>query len=234
MIELGSTEFYIGVPSLPRDKFEAYSSHLFDIWDAHVENELGLNDYSLALEIEEGSIKGFGKLGATITALYFGICGYGSFIQGIQTIRDHTTAVGDYLAERAHSTLGPTQAVPSIKRRGGQLGQLQRLFLKVQRREITVDEAMRDAELILGSDAATAPEFMARLNDSLRSAPLYPKQISLALEGLEEEPAPPERNRNQAPRTPRPKEALPPANQLRVEIWRESKRGKKRVRVIEL
>ena len=234
MIDLGSTDFYIGVPSLPRDEIEAYSSRLFDIWDTHVGAELGLDDYSLALEIEEGSIKGSGKLGATVAALYLGVCGYGSLVQGIQTIRSHVIAAGNYLAETAHSSLGPNKPSPSVRRRSGELGRLQRLFYRVQRREITVDEAMQQAEIIIGSDAPTAPEFLKSLNDSLRNTPLIPDQLSLALEEFEEEPIPEEKNQNQAPRLPRPKEALPPANQFRVEIWRESKKGNKTVRVIEL
>ena len=131
MIDLGSTDFYIRVPSMPRNEFEAYSSGLFDIWDTHVGRELSLEDYSLSLEVEEGSIKVKGKILAGLAALYFGIGAYGSFIQGIQIIRGQVVSVGEYLAEKAHNTLGPNQPAPTVKKRSGALGQLQRLFVKV-------------------------------------------------------------------------------------------------------
>ena len=79
---------------------------------------------------------------------------------------------------------------------------------------------MKQAAVIIGDDAATAPEFMAQLNESLRNAPRYPQQIILPFEGCDDEPTPPEKN-NQTPRFPKPIPSLPPATQLRIEIWRE-------------
>ena len=73
MIDIGSTNFIIKVPNLPRDKFEQYSSTLFDEWDTIVERKLIVSDYSISLEIEEGSIKGKGKIAISLGALYFGI-----------------------------------------------------------------------------------------------------------------------------------------------------------------
>lgn len=52
MIEIGSTNFLINVPSLPRDEFEQYSTSLFDEWDKVVEENLVFPDYSISLEIE--------------------------------------------------------------------------------------------------------------------------------------------------------------------------------------
>jgi hypothetical protein len=94
MIDLGSTDFYFRVPSMPRKEFEAYSSQLFDIWDAHVGRELSLEDYALSLEVEEGSVKGRGTILAGLLALYVGIGQYGSFIRGIQTIRGQVASAG--------------------------------------------------------------------------------------------------------------------------------------------
>ncbi len=236
MIDLGSTDFYFRVPSMPRNEFEAYSSRLFDIWDEHVGRELSLQDYALSLEVEEGSVKGKGKILATLAALYFGIGHYGAFIDGIETIRGQVVSAGDYLVKKAHSSLGSNQPDPAVKNRSGALGQLQRLFVKVQHNEITVEEAMEQAAVIVGNDAAMAPEFLAQLNNALRNAPRCPEQIILPLEGFDEDSNPQEKDNDQAPRLPKTKpEALPPpATQLRIEIWRESKRGRKRLRVVEI
>lgn len=236
MIDLGSTDFYFRVSSMPRKEFEAYSSRLFDIWDAYVGRELSLEDYALSLEVEEGSVKGKGKILAGLLALYVGIGQYGSFVRGIQTIRGQVASAGDYLVKNAHSSLGSNQPDPAVKNRSGALGQLQRLFVKVQHNEITVEEAMEQASVIVGDDAAMAPEFMVQLKESLRNSPRYPEQIILPLEGFDEELSTQEKDNDQAPHLPKPKpEALPPpATQLRIEIWRESKRGRKRLRVVEL
>lgn len=96
MIYLGGTDFYIDVPSLPRHEFEQYSTKLFDKWEEYVENSLRIPDYSLALEVQEGSIKGGAKIAATLGALYFGIGQYGSFISGLQTIQGQIGAVGSF------------------------------------------------------------------------------------------------------------------------------------------
>lgn len=66
MIDLGATDFYIDVPSLPRHEFERYSTELFDEWEAYAEKVLRIPDYALALEVEEGSI----KVGLKLQQLY--------------------------------------------------------------------------------------------------------------------------------------------------------------------
>ena len=87
MIEIGNTEFLIAVRSLAKDDFEIYSSNLFDIWDEYIEKSLKVTDYSISLEIEEGSIKGKGKIAVAVGVLYIGIGNYGDFISGLHTIR---------------------------------------------------------------------------------------------------------------------------------------------------
>jgi hypothetical protein len=101
MIDLGTTEFVIDVPSMPRAAFEAYSTQLFDEWEAYVGRKLALPDYALVLHIEEGSVKGRGKIAVILGALYLGIGQYGDFMSGLQTIRGQVSSVGDYLAKEA-------------------------------------------------------------------------------------------------------------------------------------
>lgn len=234
MIDIGSTEFYIGVPSLPREQFTSYSERLFDAWEARLASELPLDDYAIALDVEEGSIKGSGKAGVALTGLYAFVCGYGSFVQGLQTIQSHATSAGQFLVTSAHAAFAGNAPEPIVKRRGGTLGQLQRLFSRVQSRAITVEEAMAEAERLIGDEAATAPDFLARLNESLKAAPLLPLQINLPMAGIKDDHEPLEDRRNPAPAAPRPKHALPLEIQLRIEIWKETKRGKKNVRVVEI
>ncbi|MDE1943419.1 MAG: hypothetical protein KGI47_09780 [Betaproteobacteria bacterium] len=101
MIDIGTTDFYIDVPSMAKNEFEKYSVRLFDEWEEFIKTGLMLPDYRLALEVEEGSVKGVGRIAVALYALYLGIGNYGSFISGLQTIHDQVNAVGDYLANQA-------------------------------------------------------------------------------------------------------------------------------------
>jgi hypothetical protein len=234
MIDIGSTEFYIGGTELPRDLFEAYASQLFDDWDAHINAQLDLEDYAIILEVEEGSIKGKGKLLAGAVAIYAGICSYGSLVQGIDTIGRHAAIAGKFLAERAHASLGPNAHAPVVRKQSGTLGQLQRLFVRVQRRELSAEEATAAAAALIGEDAAAVPEFLPKISAALHDVQLSPLQIALPFEGAVAEDSPFEEGKRPPLRKPRPRPAIPEGNQVRVEIWRESKRGKKMIRVVDV
>ena len=73
MLDLGSTAFVIETTALPRRRLERYSTQLFDKWDHYISSIVAVPDYSIALEIEEGSIKGKGKIAVALGALYLGI-----------------------------------------------------------------------------------------------------------------------------------------------------------------
>lgn len=234
MIDLGTTDFFIGVPSMPRPEFEKYSTRLFDEWEEHVGRTLALPDYSLALEVEEGSVKGAGNIAVVLGALYLGIGNYGDFFQGLQTIRGQISSAGDFLAERAAIPFKSNGRETKVRKRGGSLAHLHRLFVKVQRREMTAEQAMREAETLLGDEATTAPEFMHNLQESLEQTPLLPQQLPLLLDPLEQEAVVPGGGKERRPRPPHPMPTMPPSQQLRVEVWRESKKGQRRIRVIEL
>ena len=231
MLNLGSSDFYFAVPTLPREELEAYSSKLFDIWEAQIDHELPLEDYSLSLEIEEGSIQGSGKVMAHLVAVGLFISHYGSIVQGLQTMSSHVTMAGEYLTKKAHVFLGPDTPAPVVRKRNGTLGQIQRLFIKVQRREMTAEEAFAEAEKILGAEAASAPDFMQHLNKSLQEAPLQAQQLFLAPDGDMSEPAERAPMKRSRPRPSNHVPAIPEMNQFRVEVWRESKRGKKQIRI---
>jgi hypothetical protein len=92
---------------------------------------------------------------------------------------------------------------------------------------------MHEAEILLGEDAATAPEFMRELEDSLKQTPKYPQQLPL-LETPEEDEGLDLREKQPRHRLPRQLPSAPPPQQLRIEVWRESKGGQRRVRVTQL
>jgi len=234
MASIGTTDFYIGVPSLPCEEFEEYSTQLFDEWESHVEQVLKLPDYSLALEVEEGSIKAVGKITATLGVLYIAIGQYGSFISGLQTINNQVRSAGNYLGVRASAPFESSNAKPKIRKRGESLARLQSLFDKVQRGDITVDQAMTESRIIFGSEAEEAPEFMNELKNSLENAPLYPQQIHLPLVDTDGEELISEGKKQSKPRTPQPRVPPPIPDQYRVEVWRENKKGKRNVRVTSL
>lgn len=234
MFDLGSTDFYIAVPSMPRSEFEKYSTRLFDEWDEYAASTLALPDYSLVLEVEEGSIKGSGKIAVVLGALYIGIGNYGSFISGLQTIGDQVSTAGDFLAEKAGTPFEATGVKPKIRKHSGSVGRLHRLFLKVQRGELTAEQAMSEAEAFLGDDAVNAPEFMRKLEKSLYEAPRFHQQQLLPLDELDMQVPSALREKGRLPQ-PAPKTTpLAPGPHFRVEVWRETKKGKRKIRIIQL
>ena len=234
MIDLGTTDFFIGVPSMPQPEFEKYSTQLFDEWEERVGRILKLPDYSLALEVEEGSVKGSGKIAVVLGALYLGIGNYGDFFSGLQTIRGQISSVGDFLAERAAIPFESSGFEPKVRKRGGALAHLQRLFDKVQHREMTAEQAMREAVALFGGEATAAPEFMHKLQESLEQTPLHPQQLPLRLDTPVQEAVAPGGEQERQPRPSRPIPSMPPPQQLRIEVWRESKEGQRRIRIIQL
>lgn len=232
MINIGNSEFLIPIQSLSKYNFEIYSSHLFDVWDEYIQKSLKVPDYSISLEVEEGSIKGTGKIAVTVGALYFGIGAYGDFISGLQTIRGQVSYLNQKLVESAVVPLRESNVKPTYRNNSGALTQLQRVFNKVQKGELTVDQAMIEAEHILGNEANSHPIFMRKLNEALEQAPKHPKQTPLfTLEENELNDGNNERNKRLPSRAPSKPDII---NQFRVEIWRDSKRDKKHVKVSKL
>lgn len=179
MIDLGTTSFYMQVPSLPPSELETFSTSLFDTWERNVERGLALDDYALALRIEEGSVKGLGKIAATLGALYIGIGQYGSFIDGLHVIHSQVAVVTAALTDSASLGLPEASRAPKIRRSGAMLAKLQTLFNKVQRGELSANAAMNEAKVLLGGDVAGSPDFMTALQNALQVAPKFPKQMPL-------------------------------------------------------
>lgn len=230
MIDIGGGSFHIKVENLAPDELEAFSTSLFDRWEKDVENGLLLTDYALSLRIEEGSVKGVGKIAAGLGALYIAIGQYGSFVNGLQTIHSQVASVSSGLADSATNELPQATARPKIRTAGGTLAKLQTLFKKVQNRKITIDEAMEDAARLLGDESARSPEFMDALQSALEEVPRFPEQMSLPYELPDEEiiaaVRPP-----QVSKAPKPRPAPPPIEHYRIDIWRDSKKTERHVNV---
>ncbi|HEY5491465.1 MAG TPA: hypothetical protein VIK25_09790 [Gemmatimonadaceae bacterium] len=220
------------MPAMPREEFRVYSTQLFDEWDESLGTDFALKEYSLRLEVEEGSVVGLAFIGATLGALYYGIASYPSFVEGLQKIQSHVRTAGDHLVLRAAEPFTRLNLKPRITRRSGVPGQLQRLLLRVKRREIDVEVAMREAERLLGAEAAASPDFMRALAGSLMQVRRNPEQLFLPMELPEEVDARAGRERPSRAKTP--KESPPHLQHLKIEVWRDTRTGKRRVRITEL
>lgn len=235
MLDLGTTEFVLAIPSIPEKELRRLSSSLFDSWESFVGDAISVPDYSLFLQVEEGSVKGLAQIGAVLGAIYLGIGNYGDFVSGVKTINEQVSATGDYLTEQANRVFSCPPSRSTSKKRGGSLAVLQRLFVRVQKGELTPEEAMIRAEKALGDDANSEPGFMQKLANALQTCPRYHQQQPIPfLENGQELDLP----FQALPHSPRPLRPpvpdLGPPLQLRVEVWRESKNKRKHTRVVKL
>jgi len=236
-MEIVATEFFIDVPSLPKEEFKNYTTNLFDVWDAYIDARLALDDYSIELFVEEGSIKGIARIGTAVGVIYAAICGYGSFVQGIEIIGSQAKAVGDYLATHASSSFKAEGYPVKSRSSAGAITGIRTLFVKVQSGKISVDAAVTEAERLLGEEAATNLSFMDDLRVALHDAPKIPEQIdfSESHEDAFEDPTKVKTNKSKRPsKAPKPQPKPVPIQSFRVEVRRRSKNESKTVNVVEL
>lgn len=235
MLDLGSTEFVLAIPSVPERELRRLSSSLFDSWESFVEGAVSVPDYSLFLQVEEGSVKGLAKIGAILGAVYFGVGNYGDFVSGVKTINEQVSATGDYLTEQASRLFSCPPSRATSKKHGGPLAAIQRLFVRVQKGELTPDQAMMRAEKLLGDEADAEPGFMRKLAEAFQRCPPYHQQQPFPFVELDGEPEP---LLQPIPQSPRPLKSAPPdlgpPLHWRVEVWRESKKKRKHTRIVKL
>ncbi|MFT6914665.1 MAG: hypothetical protein ACJAWL_000961 [Motiliproteus sp.] len=229
MINIGTADFYLGVPSLPAEEFESYSTRLFDEWEVYVGDVLKLPDYYLALDVQEGSISAKSKIIVTTTALCGFLATYGSISSGVKHMYADVRAAGNYLGVRASAPFPEANVKPKIRNRGEALSKLQSLFIRVGNGSISVEEAMTLAEKLLGDGFKEVPEFMEKLKVSLENTP---SQMLLPIEGPElQSNLRQKKGDEKKPANPKPRVQVIRPDQYRVEIWRESKRSKRNVRI---
>lgn len=234
MLNLGQTEFRLAIPGVAPATLEKLSNSLFDEWEEYVDQALTLPDYSLFLQIDEGSINGWGTIKAGAGVLFVGISAYGGFFSGLETIVKQLAASNHYLAEQARSTFSCPNNKATTRKSGGSPAYIQRLFARVQRGELTAEEATLLAESHLAEELSEAPELIDALAQAFRKCPKFPVQVPLPLEELNQIPITQSAPRN-SPDPHKPKNPdLPPALKYRVEVWRDSKRKQKRSKVSPL
>ncbi len=237
MLDLGTTEFVLAIPSLPEAELKRLSTSLFDQWEGYVDTALSLPDYSLLLQVEEGSVRGAAKIGAVVGALYLAIGNYGDFISGIRTIGEQIAATGEFVAEQAKQVFNCPDAKASSRKRGGTVSGMQRLFVRVQKGEISPEEAMDLADRLLGDERDKAPGLMDALGNALRDCPRFHQQKQFPfLSGTEDVPQSlaPISGLPPTPRDSRHRVEIGPSLQLRVEVWRDSKNKRRKTRVVKL
>ena len=234
MLDLGTTEFYLAVPSVSASELELLSTRVFDEWDKYIDLTLSLPDYSLFLEVEEGSISGRGIVGAGIVAVYMGLGNYGDFVQGVRTVSEQLASAREYLSERARVVFECPLSDARSSSRSGTLGALRRLFSRVQSGETTAEEAMVRAEAMLGEESAEAPGFLRDLENALRKCPRHPVQMGLLPDEGESAQFEQPSDSRRPERAPRQKVALAPPTHFRIEVWRESKSKRKQTRFTQV
>lgn len=182
----------------------------------------------MALDVQEGSISAKSKILVSATALCGFLASYGSISSGVKNLYSDISTIGNYLGARASAPFPEATEKPKFRKRGEALSKLESLFVRVGNGSISVDEAMTLAEKLLGEDAREVPEFMDELKSSLENTP---SQIQLPIEEREFLPVLSEKEDDRKPSKPKPKTPMIRPDQYRVEIWKESKRSKRNVRI---
>ena len=234
MLDLSSTEFHLAVPNVPEGELKRLSMSLFDSWAEYVDTALSLRDYSLLLQVEEGSVRGMAKVGVALGVLYIGIGNYGDFVSGIKTISEQVGATSEFVTGHARTVFSCPESNATARKRGRALTSIQHLFTKVQRGELSPEEATTRAEALLGNEGASTPEFLQVLAEAFRSCPRHHEQQALA---FADDPDAPILEIPHSPRrqkVPGSTPVLGPVLQLRIEVWRDSKKTRKHTRVLKL
>jgi len=236
MIEVGSVSIFIPIKKLSKLELEDYSISLFDSWENDLNNILAIPDYSIILEVEDGSIGIKGKIAAGAIALYTGVAQYGSFISGVEIISKQASVAINSLASKATKNHTTKENPPTIRKSGGDLVRIRNLVHKVQQGKISVEYAVREIEKILEKSQESSSLLMREIESSLNNSPIYPEQgkfdfgFGAPLEIVKE---PKSINNSPLNRVP---VNLPNHYQdrFRIELWRESKRGEKNLRIIKV
>lgn len=181
MLDLGGSEFYLPVRALPKRELEMLSTQLFDEWERYADTSLSLRDYSLFLQVDEGSINGKGAIAASLIAIYAGVSSYGGFMSGVDIITQQVKSITSFLADNAPYRYSCDAHKATIKRRGGIPSAIQRLFIQVQKGEMTVEEATVRMQRLIGDEADTAPSFLESFTDALNNCPRFHQQSGLLL-----------------------------------------------------
>lgn len=232
MLNLVSADFNFSIASVDASQLEVLSNSLFDEWGSYVDQALTLPDYSLFLQVEEGSIIGRGQIMAGAKALVIGLTAYGGLMSGIDIVNKQLKSTNRFLAEQAQAVFACPDSRATVIKRGGAPASLQRLFSRVQKGELTPDEATILAQSILGEDESEIPGFFEVMSKAFHECPNLPKQEQLPFDDIVEETQ--IELIKKVPKTPKRRPPDIPSLHYRVEVWRESKGNRRRTKMTVL
>lgn len=218
MIDVARAFFRLNVPRLPEAELTQFAQRVFSDFELAADKLLPLDDFGVYVAVEEGSIKGGGKILVTAAALYVGIGQFGSFVQGVKEIERLGRSVAARFIDAAASQPQAEGRADWKRSDAGAVTQLERLFERVQQRELAPSEATAMALALFepGGELPTgAPTEIAHAFEQVK---LHPEQFDFDFADEEQlpEPEPPER------RAPRPRVPFVPARLL-IEIERDSR-----------
>ena len=151
----------------------------------------------------------------------------------MQTIREQVSYVTNALFDQAKHRFGCKSTRGNSKQSGGEVVYLKNLFERVQRGQITPDQAVAEVHDRWGHEAASSPDFLKDLATSLVQAPRYPEQLIMSDEFWE-----PCADAKPLEREPRPKlphiPETPISQHYRIEISRPRKGDSKKVKLTRL
>lgn len=225
-MEIGTVDFVIDAERLGESRLSAYATSLFDRWDSEVAESLRLDDYGLLLEVEDGSIKGKGRIVTVASALFVAISGYGSFSGGLRQIAADIRDVGSFLVNQAEKqAAGLGGRVVDSRKDAGKFGRLYRLFRDVQSGRLSPEDATQQAtQLFEGEDVSE--EQLRRVQDALHHLPRFGPQLEFPEDLIGEGP-----RRRRPLRNDRPKPAPTETDGLRVQVWKDTRYDPRHVRV---
>lgn len=234
MVDIVTSNFYLIAGEYNKKDFEAYSIDLFEKWSSDVKATITFEDYSLYLVVEEGSIKGVGKVVAgSLTALYFGIASYGSFVSGVKTISSQGDYVTQQLFTSAKDIFDTETKQGNTRKTTGSIQYLRGLFERVERKEMTPDRAIENIISYFGDEAYSVPGFIEDVSESFYQLEKLPDQLPFDEKFF---PMPagsvPEIPKNTGTSTPRKPIPKPdPSDHYRIVITRDSRSQDRKVTI---
>jgi hypothetical protein len=229
LIDIANSEFVFDLPPVGEEQLQLYATKVFDGWDAELLSGLPFEEYSVHLELLEGSLKGKGTILTSLSVLYFGIAQYGSFIQGLGINAKQAQWANATLVREATAVFDAMSPEPAkTKRDTGRVGDLQRLFRRVRSGDLSPEEAAQAADELFADESGDSPDFMRAARSSLLHTHRSWEQLGLELGEVETMPIIEAARPRKPARLPPLVPVVPPLR-YRVEIWRESKKGPKRI-----
>jgi hypothetical protein len=232
VLDISQTYFFIEIGPLSEPDLVSFAERVFDQFDRAAARYLPRNfeNYELRLLVEEGSVEGRSNLLVAASALHLAITGTGELISSLKEIGWLSGEVSSRVAEAAVKESGASASRIRVRRGKGVVGKLHKLFHDVEEKRLHPDEATMKVIELLESEGDVSDQMLGEIrgefHDAFQYAADHPGQLDLDLAldpgGVElppSTPAPPRRR----PETP----AIPHTT---VEIVKEGREGKPRVR----